>query len=83
MGVRKIIRRMLAGAKDIRVDELETVAKRFGLQFGPGGKHQMKIKRPGFRTVPIPDHEPVDPHYVEQVLDLVFNLIPSEWRRLK
>lgn len=68
----KTLEKMRAHPRDWRIEELEAVAKRYGLTVRkPSGSHVI-FQKPGVALeLSIPAHKPIKPIYVRRLVELI------------
>jgi hypothetical protein len=62
---------MRRNAKDWRIEDLQTVAKRHGIEWRQKGTSHVYFRHPDGRVLSVPDHGIIKPVYVKQFLALV------------
>ncbi len=68
----KLLAKMRTNPRDWRIDELETVAKRFGIGIRrTGGSHFVFLHPDSELAVTVPFKRPIKPVYIAQFLALV------------
>lgn len=68
----KIIQKMRSNPRDWKIDSLEVLAKRFGLQIRKsGGSHVVFMHDDSDLMVTVPSRRPIKPVYIEQFLALI------------
>ena len=68
----KLLENMRRNARDWRIADLETLAKRFGLGIRkPGGSHVVFFHVTSEKQVSVPAKRPIKPIYVESFLALL------------
>jgi predicted RNA binding protein YcfA (HicA-like mRNA interferase family) len=68
---RKLLDQMAANPRDWRMEQVETVARAFGLTIHrPGGSHHVLRNAEG-RKISIPAHRPIKPVYIKALLRLI------------
>lgn len=71
----KIINKMKANPKDWRIDQLETVAKHYGVKVRKtGGSHVVFDHKDWVELLCVPAHRPIKPIYVKKFVTLIENL---------
>jgi hypothetical protein len=76
----KLHARMKSNPLGWRIDDLSVLASHYGLYAnrpGKGGSH-VTFRAPDGSKVTVPDHRPVKPVYVKQLLALIAKLEESE-----
>jgi len=72
----KLLDAMQRNPLDWRLEQLQTVARQFGLDWRQEGtSHCVFIRKDG-RTLPMPSHRPIKPIYIKKFVALVQNAIP-------
>lgn len=69
----KLIMRIRNLSKDLRFDELRKVLESYGYEMNTprGGSSHYSFRKPGYRPITIPKHEPIKKVYVEMVKQVV------------
>jgi hypothetical protein len=70
----KTIDRMRANPKDWRIEQIQTVAKRYGMTWRQDGTSHCVFMTGDGRTLPIPAHRPIKPIYITMFLELIDSL---------
>jgi len=79
--IKKLILAMQRSQQGFTRADLDRVADHFGIWQKPGGRHPVKYYRDGYPVhVAVPDQNPIKPTCVRQFLDLIWDLIPDDWR---
>ena len=69
-GARKILANMRSNAKNWRIEDLQTLAKYYGIAYRQNGtSHVFFTFDPGY--LPVPAHRPIKPLYVKQFVELL------------
>ncbi|MFC4486950.1 type II toxin-antitoxin system HicA family toxin [Tepidiphilus baoligensis] len=68
---RKLLESMRQNPRDWRIDQVETVARAFGLTvFHRGGSHYI-LRNAAGRKISIPAHRPIKPIYIKALVRLI------------
>ena len=67
----KILARMRDNPRDWRIEDLKTVAARFGIECHQGGTSHVGFRHPDGKKITIPSAKPIQPVYVKQFLKLL------------
>lgn len=71
----KIINKMLSNPKDWRIEQLETVAKQYGVAVRKtGGSHVVFDHDNWIELLCVPAHRPIKPIYVKRFVALIRSL---------
>lgn len=72
---KKTLHRMLANPKDWRIEQLETVAKQYGVAVRKtGGSHVVFDHDNWIELLCVPAHRPIKPIYVKKFIALILSL---------
>tara|TARA_Y100000766_G_C18543872_1_gene429573 strand:+ start:373 stop:615 length:243 start_codon:yes stop_codon:yes gene_type:complete len=70
----KILEKMRTNPKDWRIEDLKTIAKRYGLEFRQPGTSHVTFRCPNQQKLTVPAHRPIKPIYVKKFLELIDEL---------
>lgn len=71
----KILNKMKANPKDWRIDQLETIAKQYGVAIRKtGGSHVVFDHNDWIELLCVPAHRPIKPVYVKKFIALIETL---------
>lgn len=72
---KKLIERMRRNPRDWRIDELETIAKYYGINIRKSGGSHVVFDHPKWiELLSIPAHRPIKPIYVKKLVSLIDTL---------
>ncbi|MFH1061252.1 MAG: hypothetical protein V1797_21515 [Pseudomonadota bacterium] len=69
-----ILDRMRRNPRDWRIEDLQAVAQRVGLEWRQPGTSHVTFRAPDGQKVTVPAHKPINPVYVRQFVALVDGL---------
>lgn len=67
----KLIIKMRNNLRDWRIEDLQAVAERLGIEYRQPGTSHVTFRFPNGSKVTVPAHKPIKPVYVKQFLDLL------------
>jgi hypothetical protein len=67
----KKLAKMRANPKDWSIEELMTLAKRFGVEWRQPGTSHVTFAKAGHQPLTVPAHKPVKPIYVKKFIALL------------
>lgn len=67
----KTLERMRANPRDWRIEDLQTVARRHGLDWQQPGTSDVAFRAPGAGMLTVPAHKPIKPVYVRRFVALI------------
>ncbi len=67
----KILERMRANPLDWRIEDLQAVAERYGIDWRQPGTSHVTFSYPDKRPVTVPSHKPIKPIYIKLFLALL------------
>jgi len=67
----KLFKAMQANPRDWRIEQLQTVARQYGITWRQEGTSHCYFKTGGGATLSVPAHRPVKPVYVRQFVGLI------------
>jgi hypothetical protein len=67
----KLFEAMQANPRDWRIEQLQTVARQYGIIWRQDGTSHCYFKRADGVTISVPAHRPIKPVYVRQFVQLV------------
>ncbi len=70
----KLIEKMRSNPRDWDIEELKTVAKRYGIEYRQPGTSHVTFRSLGGLKVTVPAHKPVKPIYIKQFIELIDGL---------
>ncbi len=69
--VEKILKKMRNNPHGWRIDDLKTVAARFGLEWRQPGTSHVTFRHQSGKKLTVPAHKPIKPVYVRQFLNMI------------
>ena len=70
-GTDKILERMRVNPRDWRIEELQTLARRYGLTWRQPGTSHVTFRAPAGGMLTVPAHKPIKPVYVRKFVALI------------
>ncbi|HEX4080276.1 MAG TPA: hypothetical protein VHX61_15555 [Rhizomicrobium sp.] len=70
----KFLVRMRGNPRDWRIEDLKTVARRYGVSWRQPGTSHVTFRAPDGEKITVPAHKPVKPIYVRQFVALIDSL---------
>jgi hypothetical protein len=67
----KLLEAMVANPLDWRIEQLQTVARRYGIEWRHDGTSHCVFIRADGRTLPVPARRPIKPIYIKKFIVLV------------
>ena len=75
----KLLARMRANPRDWRIEDLETLARHYGISARkPGGSHVIFFHPARSEMLSVPARRPIKPVYVRRFVALIEQLMPHE-----
>jgi hypothetical protein len=75
----KLLERMRNNPRDWRIEDLERIAKQFGIQTRkPGGSHVVFTHTNWIQMLCVPAHRPIKPIYIKKFLLLIDELVGTK-----
>ena len=75
----KLLARMRANPRDWRIEDLETLARHYGISVRkPGGSHVIFFHPASSEMLSVPARRPIKPVYVRRFVALIEHLMPHE-----
>lgn len=75
----KVLARMRANPRDWRIEDLETLARHYGISVRkPGGSHVIFFHPASSEMLSVPARRPIKPVYVRRFVALIKQLMPHE-----
>lgn len=72
---RKLVEKMRHNPRDWRIEELETIARRYGINVRKSGGSHVIFDHPEWvELLSIPAHRPIKPIYVKKLVSLIDTL---------
>ncbi len=69
--VANILAKMRNNPRDWRIDDLKSVANRFGAEWRQPGTSHVVFRFPNGQKLSVPAHKPISPVYVRQFLAII------------
>lgn len=70
----KTITKMRNNPQDWQIEEIKTLAKRFGIQYRQPGSSHVTFRASSGEKVTIPAHKPIKPIYIKKFIALIDEL---------
>ena len=70
----KILAGMRSNPRDWRIEDLKTVARKYGIDYRQHGTSHVTFRYPGNPIVVVPARRPIKPPYIRQFLALIDTL---------
>ena len=70
----KLLSNMRRNPRDWRIEELITLAKRFGVEYRQPGTSHVTFRAPDGQRVTVPSHKPIKPIYIKQFINMLDDL---------
>lgn len=75
---RKILARMRKNPRNWRMEDLEVVARRFGVDIDQGGTSHVTFRHPKAGRTTVPKHIPIKPWYVRDFVEFISKVEDSD-----
>ena len=69
--IEKILRKMRHNPRDWRIEEIQTIAKRYKIDYRQSGTSHVTFRFKKGEKLTVPAHKPVKPIYIQKFIDLV------------
>lgn len=73
----KLLDKMRCNPRDWRIDDIKTIANRYGISFHQPGTSHVTFRFANKMKITIPAHKPIKPVYIRQFIVWLDELLPG------